>query len=116
MAARCPLLFLLVLSLALVVGATQAFVVVSPVPRQQRSAALRMMATRPKAANGLTLDQVSSKLKFEVTDLDEGIYGLESKDADYAIEIAKVTVPLKGGLGMGLEELRRGRDGSSLCV
>lgn len=33
------------------------------------------------------------------------------QDADYAIEIAKVNVPLKGGLGIGLEELRRGRDG-----
>lgn len=33
------------------------------------------------------------------------------QDADYAIEIAKVNVPLKGGLGLGLEELRRGRDG-----
>lgn len=34
------------------------------------------------------------------------------QDADYAIEIAKVNVPLKGGLGIGLEELRRGRDGA----
>jgi hypothetical protein len=56
------------------------------------------------------------QLKFEVTDLDEGIYGLESKDTAYAIEIAKVNVPLGGsGLGLGLEELKRGRDGRG-CV
>lgn len=87
----------------------------------------------------LTLDQIASKLKFEVregvnghpffsfpkpaphahntqvTDLDEGVYGLESKDVAYAIEIAKVNVPLSGGLGLGLEELKRGRDGRG-CV
>jgi hypothetical protein len=32
-----------------------------------------------KAPSGLSLEQVASKLKFEVTDLDEGIYGLDSK-------------------------------------
>lgn len=36
----------------------------------------------------------------------------KKQDPDYAIEIAKVNVPLKGGLGLGLEELRRGRDGT----
>lgn len=34
------------------------------------------------------------------------------QDPDYAIEIAKVKLPLAGGLGIGLEELRRGRDGT----
>ena len=68
------LLLLLLLHAALVV---QAFVarVSLPRPRQQ----LVLMASSPKAPTGLSLEQVSSKLKFEVTDLDEGIYGLESK-------------------------------------
>jgi hypothetical protein len=55
--------------------------------------------------------QVASRLKFEVTDLDEGRYGLESSDAKYGIEIVKARLNVKPSLGLGLEELARGRDG-----
>ena len=65
----------------LVVG---AFVVArAPLSRprfhQQHRSTLVMMAGKAKAPSGLSLEQVSSKLKFEVTDLDEGVYGLDSK-------------------------------------
>lgn len=34
--------------------------------------------------NPLSLEEISQKIKFEVTDLDAGAYGLESKDVAYA--------------------------------
>lgn len=75
------LLVVLVLQAALVV---RAFVVArAPLSRprfhQQHRSTLVMMAGKAKAPSGLSLEQVSSKLKFEVTDLDEGVYGLDSK-------------------------------------
>jgi hypothetical protein len=35
----------------------------------------------------LTLEEISNKIKFEITDLDAGAYGLESKDVAYAGEL-----------------------------
>jgi hypothetical protein len=39
----------------------------------------------------------------QVTDLDEGAYGLDSNDPAYGIEIVKVNLKLKPSLGIGLE-------------
>lgn len=60
------------------------------------------MTARQKAPTGLTLDQVSSKLKFEVTDLDEGIYGLESKVWGGACPWGRVRAVSGGGRAGGL--------------
>lgn len=40
----------------------------------------------------LTLEEISNKIKFEITDLDAGAYGLESKDVAYAGELQPLTL------------------------
>lgn len=83
MVRRPALLLLLLLVAAAAITTTVAFRSLHPTqqPRQRQRrigrAAIVMGAER--APTGLSLDDVSSKLKFEVTDLDEGIYGLDSK-------------------------------------
>lgn len=42
------------------------------------------MTTSANHNNLLSLEEISQKIKFEVTDLDAGAYGLESKDVAYA--------------------------------
>lgn len=82
MARRPALLLLLLLVAAAVITTTVGFRSLQPRQqqhRQQRHWRKGRVVMRERAPTGLTLDEVSSKLKFEVTDLDEGIYGLESK-------------------------------------
>lgn len=78
-----PLLLLLLLLLLQTALVVRAFVARSSLPRPRQQ--LVLMASSPKPPTGLSLEQVSSKLKFEVTDLDEGIYGLESKVRTWAV-------------------------------
>jgi hypothetical protein len=47
---------------------------------------------------------------------DSHSYGLDSKDANFGIEIVKVKVPLKPSLGLSLEEMSRGRDGRGMTL
>ena len=50
------------------------------------------------------LDEIASRLKLQVYDVDTGVYGLDSKDPLYGIENihTKVHMPDQGGLGLVL--------------
>ena len=69
-----------------------------------------------KTPNNLSLSDIASKLKFEIFDLDEGRFGLESKDKNYGIEIIRSELKTNGGLGIQLEELASGNDGRGMCL
>lgn len=66
---------------------------------------LVQLAVRTRGREGLThpAPVVPPSCAGQVTDLDEGVYGLDSNDPAYGIEIVKVNVKLKPGLGIGLE-------------
>jgi len=67
-------------------------------------------------ADGLTLEEIAGLFKMSVFDLDEGLYGLDTRDVNYGIEIAKARVSREGGLGLGLSEMMAGRDGRGLVL
>ena len=50
----------------------------------QRRQTRLFMTAAANHNNPLSLEEISQKIKFEVTDLDAGAYGLESKDVAYA--------------------------------
>ncbi len=50
----------------------------------QRRQTRLFMTAAANHNNPLSLEEISQKIKFEVTDLDAGVYGLESKDVAYA--------------------------------
>ena len=52
----------------------------------------------------------------KVFDLDEGIYGYDSKDSRFGIEVIKTCVQTKGGLGLVLTEMAGSNDGRGLVL
>ncbi|CAM9230721.1 unnamed protein product [Discosporangium mesarthrocarpum] len=65
---------------------------------------------------GLSLAGVYKRLKMEVQGLDDGVVGLESRDAEYGVEVIKVRLPREPTLGMELVEVARGTDGRGLVL
>ncbi|KAG7358438.1 ferredoxin [Nitzschia inconspicua] len=58
------------------------------------------------------LDTVAQKLRLQVYDLDTGVYGLESKDPDFGIEVIRTFLHISDGddsLGLELTEVAHGR-------
>jgi len=64
----------------------------------------------------LTLNEIASKLKLQVFDLDEGVYGIDSSDVEYGIEIVKASVSRQPSLGLDLVEMMSGGDGRGLVL
>ena len=67
-------------------------------------------------ASDSELMEVGKRLKLEIFDLDEGVFGYESKDNKYGLEVVRVNLPTDGGLGLVLTELARGNDGRGLVL
>lgn len=57
----------------------------------------------------LTLEQIASKLRMRVFDADENIFGIDSKDNDYGIEVVNLKLHAKPSLGISLTEMASGR-------
>jgi hypothetical protein len=57
------------------------------------------------------LDTVAHKLRLQVYDLDSGVYGFESKDPHYGIEVLRTTLHISedNKLGLELTEVAHGR-------
>jgi ferredoxin len=64
--------------------------------------------------DGLTLEEVYSKLQMIVLDLDDNRTGIESRDAEYGIEVLKKKLDMP--LGLKLEEVAAGSDGRGLVL
>jgi len=62
------------------------------------------------------LQSVSSGLKLEVFDLDEGAYGLAATRRECGIEVVNAKVATSPALGLELTEMARGGDGRGLVL
>ena len=64
------------------------------------------------------LDFIAHRLRLQVFDLDEGIYGFHSQDPDYGLEVVQTDIPLQEGEGLGLvlTELAGSADGRGLVL
>lgn len=65
------------------------------------------------------LTEVGRTLKLEIFDLDEGLYGYDSQDQRYGLEVIKATIPLpdpEDGIGLELTELASAGDGRGLVL
>mmetsp|Transcript_11850 Transcript_11850/g.14908 ORF Transcript_11850/g.14908 Transcript_11850/m.14908 type:complete len:330 (+) Transcript_11850:3-992(+) len=64
----------------------------------------------------LPLEEIARRMRMQVFDLDEGVYGLDSTDVNYGIEIVKVQVSREPSLGLSLVEMMSGGDGRGLVL
>ena len=62
------------------------------------------------------LMDLAQKLTLQVYDIDDGIYGFDSKDPHYGIEVIKTNVKIEPTLGLELTELASGSDGQGLVL
>lgn len=64
------------------------------------------------------LFQVASNLKLEIFDLDEGVYGFDSKNPKFGLEVVQAIVDLNGndGIGLVLTEMAGDNDGRGLTL
>jgi ferredoxin len=63
------------------------------------------------------LMDIARKFKLTIFDLEEGIFGLDSKDNAYGIEVVKTNVNvIPGGLGLILTEVAGSNDGRGLVL
>jgi ferredoxin len=66
------------------------------------------------------LVDIASKLKLEIFDLEEGIYGYDSKDNQYGLEVIQTSIDLPAqvdaGLGLVLTEMAHSSDGRGLVL
>lgn len=66
------------------------------------------------------LMNIAQKLKLEIFDLEEGIYGYDSKDNAYGLEVIQTCIDLAGeedqGLGLVLTEMASSSDGRGLVL
>lgn len=60
------------------------------------------------------LDMLSSKWKMVCYDADDGLFGLDSSDPLFGVEIVKCDMPTKGGFGLNLIEYCRVNDGKPM--
>lgn len=66
-----------------------------------------------------TLYDIAKRLKLEIFDLEEGVFGLESQDSAYALEVIHTSVALDvdtGALGLVLTEMAGNADGRGLVL
>ncbi|CAM9101113.1 unnamed protein product [Phaeothamnion confervicola] len=66
--------------------------------------------------SGLSLDEIYRQFKLEIWDLDEGFFGIDSRNPAYGIEIVKAQISPRPSLGVELVELARGADGRGLVL
>jgi ferredoxin len=65
------------------------------------------------------LIEIARKLKLEIFDLDEGIYGFDAADQNYGIEVVKTNIDISkrnGGIGLVLQEIAGDADGRGLVL
>ena len=65
------------------------------------------------------LYEIARRLKLEVFDLDEGIFGFESKDPVYGLEVIQTEIPVSSenpSLGLVLTEMAGNKDGRGLVL
>jgi len=64
------------------------------------------------------LFDIAKKLKLEIFDLDEGLYGFDCQDQKYGLEVIKTDVKNvdKNGIGLVLQELAGDADGRGLVL
>jgi ferredoxin len=65
------------------------------------------------------LIEIARKLKLEIFDLDEGIYGFDASDQNYGIEVVKTNIDISkgnGGIGLVLQEIAGDADGRGLVL
>ncbi|CAB9504234.1 2Fe-2S iron-sulfur cluster binding domain [Seminavis robusta] len=63
--------------------------------------------------------EIASKLKLEIFDLEEGIYGYDCKDLRYGLEVVQTSIDLTeqaAGLGLVLTEMASAPDGRGLVL
>jgi ferredoxin len=60
--------------------------------------------------------QIAQSLKLEIFDLDEGLFGFDSRDNRYGLEVVKTKVSTDGGLGLVLTEMAGNVDGRGLVL
>lgn len=77
---------------------------------------LRPRAPRRLQAKAPTLNEVGANLKLQVYDLDQGIYGYNSKNASYGIEVVRAEVATSPSLGLELVEMAAAADGRGLVL
>ncbi|EEC46319.1 predicted protein [Phaeodactylum tricornutum CCAP 1055/1] len=73
------------------------------------------------ASQGATLDQhlmdLAQKFKLEIFDLDEGLFGFDSKDNRYGLEVVHTNIDVgNDGLGLVLTEMAGSPDGRGLVM
>lgn len=62
------------------------------------------------------LMKLAKTFKLEVWDMDEGIFGLDSKDNRYGIEVVRTELSVDGGMGLVLTEMAGSPDGRGLVL
>lgn len=67
-------------------------------------------------ASDAELQSIASKLKLEIFDLDEGVFGLNSKDMDFSIHVVRCEVKTSPSLGLELMEMAAASDGRGLVL
>ncbi|KAJ8599248.1 hypothetical protein CTAYLR_006227 [Chrysophaeum taylorii] len=77
---------------------------------------LAATARPPRSVTQYALEDVARRLKLEVYDLDEGIFGFNSQDATYGIEVVRATIRSQPSLGLELTEVAAGVDGRGLVL
>jgi ferredoxin len=60
--------------------------------------------------------EIAHKLSLQVYDIDDGIYGFDSKDPRYGLEVVKTSVEIEPSLGIELTELASGSDHQGLVL
>jgi ferredoxin len=90
-------------------------------PSSKQSFTIPSHLVRPAAENAqLDVDgqllEIAKRLKLEVFDLDEGIFGFDSQDHRYGIEVVKINIETEDGLGLVLTEMAGNADGRGLVL
>lgn len=102
-----------------------AFVPATPSTMIMARQQLHARRSEPRYAKGSEEDienqlyEIARRFKLEVFDLDEGIYGLESQDSRYGLEVVHVAISMdadNGGLGLVLTEMAGNADGRGLVL
>lgn len=91
----------------------QAFVVA---PRPHNPPVVVLQQHSPVSDVDQQLLDIAQRLKLEVFDLDQGIYGFDSKDNRFGLEVIKTDVSCRDGLGLVLTEMAGDRDGRGLVL
>lgn len=74
--------------------------------------------SKEEAALNEKLTNIARNLKLEIFDLDDGIYGYDSQDSRYGLEVIQTQVSIANGAGLGLvlTEIASNTDGRGLVL